>query len=491
VIRDGHSWAARLPGLTPCGTGLTAFGGAFRVFPDQRTGDLAGRDEWNTFDLWKAAFGDLAKNLEVFAEDAFGTQFARTDAGVLVFLPETGQIDLFQGTLTEFAQAILSDPNGTIFLDLYEPACAALGTPRLDQHLAFKVELSLGGVADLDNLQVMDAVSHMRGLGMIARQISTWPIGTRISSVVLETAEQGEAPEGARQRGVARDALRCIQELVLLQGRLCCLLGASYQFDEMLFTVPRTGSLELDGECWEFRKHGGGVAFTRPRDGVAVDAHKHLDRPEAFDAWRLDRFCEAAGVDVLTYRGLDWRTDDQSLGGLIDTLVRDGVLEPIAAARAHFRLVFDPERKRRLQFQRRQRVTLERVVAIAARIGESPPALLDEEPTAPGVHGEAAALTDEARTTAWRYGDLESLLDDLALARTDGEGAVFQLDLPGGPTGLFVGRPTAAFLRACLEERIAVSLSGVSVEPIGGSGQYEMYLPVGAPRPLRGLGPFT
>ncbi|MBP6840869.1 MAG: hypothetical protein KA190_26475 [Kofleriaceae bacterium] len=145
---------------------------------------------------------------------------------------------------------------------------------------------------------------------------------------------------------MVREALHCIRELVRLQERLCRQLRASYEVDPLLFKLPSTGSLELEGERWDFRKHGVGVAFTQPRDGVEVDVHAHLDLPEAFDAWRLHTFCLAAGVEILAHQGLEWRTEDRILRDLLDVLARDGQVEPIANTRAYFRLVSGPERLR-------------------------------------------------------------------------------------------------------------------------------------------------
>lgn len=126
-----------------------------------------------------------------------------------------------------------------------------------------------------------------------------------------------------------RDALICIRELTMLQDRLCRRLRESFNIDPMLLTLPKHGTLDLDGEFWEFQRHGSGVSFTRPIDGIEVDVPEHIELPFAVDGWRLGTFCEAAGITILTHRGSEYPINEAGIRDLMRVLLLDGHLKPI------------------------------------------------------------------------------------------------------------------------------------------------------------------
>jgi hypothetical protein len=85
------------------------------------------------------------------------------------------------------------------------------------------------------------------------------------------------------------NALHAIQEFVSLQTSLLALLGAergSVPLSLHMGTLPRTGDVKLGTEVWAYVRHGSGVSFKGP-SGIVVDAHRLVDEPESFDAWRL------------------------------------------------------------------------------------------------------------------------------------------------------------------------------------------------------------
>jgi hypothetical protein len=152
--------------------GGVAYDGCLRLFPVRSSEGLVDLDSWNAPHGWKESFADLAPSLSIFGEDAFGLQFAFSDAGnVVIFWSETGELESLGYGVREFLLRIAADPDGTISYNLHRQGIAALGSLQLNQHFAFKVETALGGHLSLDNLTVVDAQAHMRALGKIALQL--------------------------------------------------------------------------------------------------------------------------------------------------------------------------------------------------------------------------------------------------------------------------------------------------------------------------------
>jgi hypothetical protein len=55
--------------------GVSAYGGALRLFPSKAAGGLPSADEWNSPRGWLRAYENLAPSWRVIGEDAFGIQF--------------------------------------------------------------------------------------------------------------------------------------------------------------------------------------------------------------------------------------------------------------------------------------------------------------------------------------------------------------------------------------------------------------------------------
>jgi hypothetical protein len=141
--------------------------GAFRLYAPSET------------HAWLSFYDNLIeKPLAFFAEDAFGVQFALIDGNVAIFQPETAELETVRMTQTEFYQAILDDPEGTISWSLYQAAVHLLGKPSSDQHFAFKVELAMGGQPAVENVVIADSAEHFKVMASIAKQIKNVPIGT-------------------------------------------------------------------------------------------------------------------------------------------------------------------------------------------------------------------------------------------------------------------------------------------------------------------------
>lgn len=148
--------------------GKVAFEGALRFI------DI--NDDW--MERWGVSYGVLAPRIHIFASDAFGTMYGLDNSkNVAIFWAETGEIESLGVDEATFLSMIMDAPNDTINLDLYRNATQKYGAINTQQHFAFRVETALGGEVALENLMIMDADEHMRGLGMLAQQIHDAPVG--------------------------------------------------------------------------------------------------------------------------------------------------------------------------------------------------------------------------------------------------------------------------------------------------------------------------
>jgi hypothetical protein len=89
--------------------GFYAFESALHVFPSAAPGKEMNLNGWNSFDLWRFEYGDLAEGTLFFAEDAFGNQFSLYDQHVYFFDAETGQLTEFSNDLEAWADHVLRE----------------------------------------------------------------------------------------------------------------------------------------------------------------------------------------------------------------------------------------------------------------------------------------------------------------------------------------------------------------------------------------------
>ena len=88
-----------------------------------------------------------------------------------------------------------------------------------------------------------------------------------------------------------------------------------------LIDFPKTGSINVDGKDWEFRRHGAGIRFESMSEnlGCAVDAHKYIGNLGAFDFWRLDEFVSSMGGEI----------GEEDFDNAVQKLERESILERI------------------------------------------------------------------------------------------------------------------------------------------------------------------
>jgi len=92
----------------------------------------------------------------------------------------------------------------------------------------------------------------------------------------------------------------------------------------------RSGKIVFNGVNWKWQKHGAGVAFTNLSNGVVVDAHKHIDKPNYIDAWRLAYYMETHGTTEILVNDVVQSIDSyRDLRTILDKLCEPNFLSPI------------------------------------------------------------------------------------------------------------------------------------------------------------------
>jgi hypothetical protein len=159
--------------------GASIYGGALRLFGTQHNAELPPMQEWNSDTGWRSAFTTKRDLPVFFGEDAFGVQFSISqNQNILRFFPDVGKSEDLGINLSEFFDAIVEDPDATLSLSFYLQCTQKFGVPRLNEHFAFIVELSVGGSLSIENVEVVPAATHMRAAAQIANQVGDDKVGT-------------------------------------------------------------------------------------------------------------------------------------------------------------------------------------------------------------------------------------------------------------------------------------------------------------------------
>lgn len=84
---------------------------------------------------------------------------------------------------------------------------------------------------------------------------------------------------------------------VHLQRRLWRALRVDYPapLSPGLTVIPGQGQVTVDGETWEFRRHGSGVLFSEADGKRKIDLHDAFVGPDQLDTWRLATYFGALG----------------------------------------------------------------------------------------------------------------------------------------------------------------------------------------------------
>jgi hypothetical protein len=166
--------------------GFYAFESALHVFPAGRSGTEIDLDRWNSGDLWRSAYDDLADGCLFFAEDVFGGQFCVCGSEVCTFDPETGDRQRIATSFEEWAPAVLSDYELLTGYPFARDWQVAHGPLPSGKRLVPKQPFVLQGEYALSNLQLMDAVKGMQLRGELAVQIRDLPDGAQVRYEVVD-----------------------------------------------------------------------------------------------------------------------------------------------------------------------------------------------------------------------------------------------------------------------------------------------------------------
>jgi hypothetical protein len=167
--------------------GFYAFESALHVFPaGPAPADTVSVQQWNSHDLWRYSYGDLAKELFFFAEDAFGVQFALRAGSVVIFEPETGKFEELAEGIEGWADKILTDYACLTGYPLAHDWQVQHGRLLPGKRLLPKRPFVLGGGYSVGNLYALDAADGMRLRGDLAVQLKDLPDGATIRFTVLE-----------------------------------------------------------------------------------------------------------------------------------------------------------------------------------------------------------------------------------------------------------------------------------------------------------------
>lgn len=165
--------------------GFYAFEGALHVRSLHGNALEPGIVQWNSVELWRQHYAEMATGCLFFAEDIFGNQFCLRGGSVLTFDSETGALEPLATDMEAWAETILDDYGlwtghrlAHAWQEIHGPLQAGL-------RLVPKLPFVLGGEYVVTNLYAMNAVESMRYRADIALQIRDAPDGT---SVMLKVA---------------------------------------------------------------------------------------------------------------------------------------------------------------------------------------------------------------------------------------------------------------------------------------------------------------
>lgn len=172
-------------GILRASNGLVTKGGLFRVFGTELGKLIPTIFEWNSAE-WKREYGKLSEGLLFVAEDIFGDQYGyetRDDSEKFVkFYCEGGETEEVPGGFIRFREA-LAEPRGAGILDvaLLDAAFESGLKPKVQEHLAFRLPLVVGGAYQIDNLEVENVVLHLGTLAQLSVRNASFPDGTVIN----------------------------------------------------------------------------------------------------------------------------------------------------------------------------------------------------------------------------------------------------------------------------------------------------------------------
>lgn len=130
-------------------------------------------------------YGELAKNLVFFAQEALGNQFAFSDKGVVMFNIETAEVDLLSEDFASFVDALFNDLDyltGRGFIAEWKRK----NNLTFDQRLCAKKPFVVGGDYGIENFYAQFFPTYLSSNANIAKQIHDLPDGTEIKIDIVD-----------------------------------------------------------------------------------------------------------------------------------------------------------------------------------------------------------------------------------------------------------------------------------------------------------------
>lgn len=166
--------------------GFYAFEGALHVLSDIGTKQEYGVFEWNSSELWRREYMDMAEGCLFFAEDVFGGQFCLRDGRVFSFDPETGELKPIAESAEAWSTEILKNYEFWTGYPLAHDWQKAHGTLPIGSRLVATTPFVLGGEYIVTNLHAVESARAMRLRASIAMQIRDLPDGVGATLKVIE-----------------------------------------------------------------------------------------------------------------------------------------------------------------------------------------------------------------------------------------------------------------------------------------------------------------
>lgn len=166
--------------------GFYTFESALHVFPLGKKKGVMDIESWNSADVWKSAYGNLANPFFCFAEDVFGMQFCIYEDNICLLDAETAHYEVVASTLEEWAEKILKDYNVLTGYPIAHQWQKKYDRIPEGYRLFPKMPFVAGGSFDINNLYVANTIEGMQARGAIAQQIHDLPDGTKIEFTIVE-----------------------------------------------------------------------------------------------------------------------------------------------------------------------------------------------------------------------------------------------------------------------------------------------------------------
>ena len=126
---------------------------------------------WNSMDGWRSAWGRMTEGLTLFAEDAFGDQFAYRQGKIVRLRTLAGGIEVMHASLTEWIESVLLEPEYVLNAKVFRACIDRLGPMPYGGHIVPTNQLATGEPIDPEFAAVMPARDSMEVKAVMASRV--------------------------------------------------------------------------------------------------------------------------------------------------------------------------------------------------------------------------------------------------------------------------------------------------------------------------------